>query len=297
MAKTKVSFSDNFGTKTLYFGENFRFQLKILSAFFVIFLLVLFFALFKLASDRANLKELNKTLYGENLALKEQNLALKTRSDEVLAGLNSRKDDEEGLNSEIQVMLEMNEMKKERKKGSGAHLSANEKTASVILSAVPNGLPMQYRGVTSPFGMRAHPISGIMRMHHGIDLRASEGTQIFATAEGFVQFADASGSGYGILIILSHNYGFETRYGHLSSVVVTPGSWVKKGDLIGYSGNTGYSTRPHLHYEVRFLAQSVDPANFMSWNAQNFKNISTLEPNVSWQEIANVVQHQIERFK
>ena len=297
MAKTKVSFSDNFGTKTLYFGENFRFQLKILSAFFVIFLLVLFFALFKLASDRANLKELNKTLYGENLALKEQNLALKTRSDEVLASLNSRRDDEEGLDSDIQVMLARNEMKKERKKGSGAHLSANEKTAGVILSAVPNGLPMQYRGVTSPFGMRAHPISGIMRMHHGIDLRASEGTQIFATAEGFVQFADASGSGYGILIILSHNYGFETRYGHLSSVVVTPGSWVKKGDLIGYSGNTGYSTGPHLHYEVRFLAQSVDPANFMSWNAQNFKNISTLEPNVSWQEIANVVQHQIERFK
>lgn len=297
MAKTKVSFSDNFGTKTLYFGENFRFQLKILSTFFVIFLLVLFFALFKLASDRANLKELNKTLYGENLALKEQNLALKTRSDEVLASLNSRRDDEEGLDSDIQVMLAMNEMKKERKKGSGAHLSANEKTASVILSAVPNGLPMQYRGVTSPFGMRAHPISGIMRMHHGIDLRASEGTQIFATAEGFVQFAGGSGSGYGILIILSHNYGFETRYGHLSSAVVTPGSWVKKGDLIGYSGNTGYSTGPHLHYEVRFLAQSVDPANFMSWNAQNFKNISTLEPNVSWQEIANVVQHQIERFK
>ena len=297
MAKTKVSFSDNFGTKTLYFGENFRFQLKILSAFFVIFLLVLFFALFKLASDRANLKELNKTLYGENLALKEQNLALKTRSDEVLASLNSRRDDEEGLDSDIQVMLAMNEMKKERKKGSGAHLSANEKTASVILSAVPNGLPMQYRGVTSPFGMRAHPISGIMRMHHGIDLRASEGTQIFATAEGFVQFADASGSGYGILIILSHNYGFETRYGHLSSVVVTPGSWVKKGDLIGYSGNTGYSTGPHLHYEIRFLGQSGDPANFMGWNAQNFRNISALEPGVSWQEIANVVQHQIESLK
>ena len=165
MAKTKVSFSDNFGTKTLYFGENFRFQLKILSAVCVSFMLVLFFALFKLASDRANLKELNKTLYGENIALKEQNLALKTRSDEVLASLNSRRDDEEGLDSDIQVMLAMNEMKKERKKGSGAHLSASEKTASVILSAVPNGLPMQYRGVTSPFGMRAHPISGIMRMH------------------------------------------------------------------------------------------------------------------------------------
>lgn len=296
MAKTKVSFSDNFGTKTLYFGENFRFQLKILSAFFVIFLLVLFFALFKLASDRANLKELNKTLYGDNLALREQNIVLQARSEEMLINFNAREDDEDDI-YRIQAELAINERKKEHKKGSGAHLSANEKTASVILSAVPNGLPMQYRGVTSPFGMRAHPISGIMRMHHGIDLRASEGTQIFATAEGFVQFADASGSGYGILIILSHNYGFETRYGHLSSVVVTPGSWVKKGDLIGYSGNTGYSTGPHLHYEIRFLGQSVDPANFMGWNSQNFRNISALEPGVSWQEIANVVQHQIESLK
>lgn len=297
MAKTKLTISDHFGTKTLYFGENFRFQLKILSAFFVIFLLVLFFAIFKLASDRSNLKELNKTLYAENIALKEQNIALEGKNEEVLAKLDGREDDGGGLDSDIQVMLAMNEMKKERKKGSGAHIAASEKTASAILSAVPNGLPMQYRGVTSPFGMRTHPISGIMRMHHGIDLRASEGTPVFATAEGFVQFAGGSGSGYGILVILSHNYGFETRYGHLSSAVVTPGSWVKKGDLIGYSGNTGYSTGPHLHYEVRFLAQSVDPANFMSWNAQNFKNISTLEPNVSWQEIANVVQHQIERFK
>ena len=111
MAKTKLTLSDHFGTKTLYFGENFRFQLKILSAFFVIFLLVLFFAIFKLASDRSNLKELNKTLYAENLALKEQNIALEGKNEEVLAKLDGREDDGGGLDSDIQVMLAMNEMK------------------------------------------------------------------------------------------------------------------------------------------------------------------------------------------
>jgi murein DD-endopeptidase MepM/ murein hydrolase activator NlpD len=112
------------------------------------------------------------------------------------------------------------------------------------------------------FGMRVHPILRTKRMHEGVDLRAQAGTKIRATADGVVSFAGWE-EGYGYLIKIQHEYGYETRYGHNSKLLVISGQKVKKGQTISLSGNTGTSTGPHLHYEVRVNGNPVNPVPFL----------------------------------
>lgn len=112
--------------------------------------------------------------------------------------------------------------------------------------------------VTSGFGVRYHPLLGIMRMHSGVDLAARTGTPVLATAEGRVSAAGWHG-GYGQFVAIEHGNGYQTRYGHLSYIAVQQGQAVHRGDLVGYVGSTGMSTGPHLHYEVRQGGQALNP--------------------------------------
>lgn len=100
------------------------------------------------------------------------------------------------------------------------------------------------------------------RMHHGLDLAIPIGTPIRASAAGTVTYSGAMGT-YGIIVIIDHGNGVETRYAHLSRNLVSPGQRVQRGALIAYSGNTGNSTGPHLHFEIRHRGQSVDPEMYL----------------------------------
>ena len=115
--------------------------------------------------------------------------------------------------------------------------------------------------ISSDFGMRTHPILKYRRYHEGVDISAARGTPVYATADGIVRFAGRNG-GYGNVVYLNHHYGFETRYGHLNKFVVRNGQIVKRGEKIGEIGSTGLSNAPHLHYEVRYNGQPVDPKNY-----------------------------------
>lgn len=115
--------------------------------------------------------------------------------------------------------------------------------------------------LVSGFGMRLHPILRTFRMHTGIDFAAPTGTPVYATGDGVIE---ASGSldgysGYGIVCVVNHGFGFETLYAHLSKVAVSKGQKVKRGDLVGYVGTTGTSTSPHLHYEVIVKGVKTNP--------------------------------------
>ena len=99
-------------------------------------------------------------------------------------------------------------------------------------------------------------------MHSGVDLSAPEGTPVYATAMGVVTGAGWLGS-YGLLVELAHADQIQTRYGHLSRLVVSAGDLVEPGQLIGYVGSTGRSTGPHLHYEVRLRGAAIDPLPYM----------------------------------
>lgn len=100
------------------------------------------------------------------------------------------------------------------------------------------------------------------RMHHGIDLAVNTGTPVRAAARGRVSFSGWNG-GYGNLVVIDHGNGIETRYAHNSRLVARVGQYVERGDLIAYSGNTGNSTGPHVHFEIRLRGQSVNPLNYL----------------------------------
>ncbi len=121
--------------------------------------------------------------------------------------------------------------------------------------------PVKWRGVTSPFGKRFHPVLKRTIYHQGVDLRAAVGASLYAPESGRVSTAGWLG-GYGKIIILKHKNGYETRMGHLDKIYVTPGQYVKKGDLIGKTGKTGRVTGPHLHFEIRKNGVPQNPMNY-----------------------------------
>lgn len=137
------------------------------------------------------------------------------------------------------------------------HLSDNED----FLSHVPSIKPVPGR-LISGFGMRLHPIHKIRKRHTGLDLQASTGTPVYATGDGTIKFSGRKANGYGIHVDIDHGYGYVTKYAHLSKVTVKRGKKVKRGDIIGYSGNTGLSKGPHLHYEIIKDGRKIDPIDY-----------------------------------
>lgn len=132
----------------------------------------------------------------------------------------------------------------------------------------------------SGYGMRMHPVFKYKRMHDGVDFRADIGTDLYATGDGVVKFAGRNGN-YGNLLTIDHGFGLETRYAHLSGFAdgIRVGSKVKRGQIVAYSGNTGLTNGPHLHYEVHLNGRSVDPLNYL------FADV-TPEEYLMYQEIA-----------
>lgn len=119
----------------------------------------------------------------------------------------------------------------------------------------------QLNQMASGYGMRLHPILKIGKMHWGMDFAAATGTPIYATGDARVKQAGNMG-GYGNVVVLDHGYGYTTVYGHMSKIKARAGQNVQRGDIIGYVGNTGLSTGPHLHYEVHKDGEKLDPISF-----------------------------------
>ncbi len=137
-------------------------------------------------------------------------------------------------------------------------------TLNSIVNTMPLAFPLasdDYRE-TSGFGTRIDPFRGRLAYHSGVDLAGPEGTRVKVTNDGKVTHAGWFAA-YGNEIDVDHGMGFATRYGHLSQILVKEGQVVKKGDVIGIQGSTGRSTGNHLHYEVRYNDQAINPANFL----------------------------------
>lgn len=130
------------------------------------------------------------------------------------------------------------------------------------LTAVPAGWPVK-GWITGAFGSRLDPFTGALSFHEGVDIANDEGTPIKAAADGVVMYS-AWERGYGNLVTVNHGNGYTTRYGHMQRSVVSPGQHLKKGQTIGNVGNTGRSTNPHLHYEVRLNGVSVNAVKYIN---------------------------------
>lgn len=135
-----------------------------------------------------------------------------------------------------------------------------------LLWDIPSLWPLKgARGnITNGFGFSKHPFTGGAYVHMGIDIAWAYGTPIVATANGKVLKIDFDPMGLGQYVVIRHDFGFHTRYGHLDRSVVQKGQEVRRGQVIGYMGNSGLSTGPHLHYEVGIGTNLVDPKQFLS---------------------------------
>lgn len=130
-----------------------------------------------------------------------------------------------------------------------------------LINATPNIKPAK-GWITSRFGRRMNPVTGRIATHAGLDIAAAPGSPVYAPADGVVTFASYDES-YGKLVSIDHGYGVTTRFGHNSQIYVHVGQRVSKYDVIAAVGNTGRSTGPHLHYEVRINSTPVDPSTFI----------------------------------
>ncbi|UTV27230.1 M23 family metallopeptidase [Photobacterium atrarenae] len=222
-----------------------------------------------LSEESAANQSLTEELAAKNTALK----TLTQRIDDVetILGLQS------GDGEEIPLAQRVN---------SAAVSSAVRGT---LFRLLPNGSPTPGIRMSSGFGTRVHPVTGKRRRHRGLDFAANTGTPIYAPADGVIEAVRPSKKGSGNFIKLNHSLGFATTYSHLSRFNVKRGQFVRKGDLIGWSGNTGLSTGPHLHYEIRFLGRALNPRPFVEWTPESFDTLFEKEKTVQWASLLEMV--------
>ncbi|HEY5470365.1 MAG TPA: M23 family metallopeptidase [Bacteroidales bacterium] len=139
------------------------------------------------------------------------------------------------------------------------------KNKEEMLRSVPAILPISNKDLkrtASGFGLRIHPYYKIIKFHNGMDFTAPEGTDVYATGDGVILAVLKSKRGFGNHIIIDHGFGYTSIYAHLSDFNVKLGQKIKRGDVIGYVGNTGISVSNHLHYEIKLNGVNVDPVNY-----------------------------------
>ncbi|MCX7795897.1 MAG: peptidoglycan DD-metalloendopeptidase family protein [bacterium] len=194
----------------------------------------------------------------ENLSKQVQTLAEKTLKIDLLYKRGQRKYSSRGSNISLEeVRKKINKLDNtvETQKDNLSQIKSQLEILYEWKYSVPSGRPV-LGCINSDFGYRRRSF------HTGVDIRSSIGTPVKATANGIVSYAGRR-SGYGLTVIIRHNFGFSTLYAHLSKILVSVGKRVERGDVIGYSGMTGYTTGPHLHYEVRINDKPVDPRDYL----------------------------------
>ncbi len=168
----------------------------------------------------------------------------------------------------------------------------NSAVRVMLLNELPNGTPTPGARISSHYGSRTHPVTGRKTTHRGTDFAVNTGTPVYATADGVVETVRPSNEGSGNFLRVQHAFGFTTSYSHLQKFDVRAGDFVSKGDLIAHSGNTGMSTGPHLHYEIRFVGRALDPRHFVGWDLENFESIFEKERNIRWESLVNRVEQR-----
>ena len=239
----------------------------------------------QIEQDRAELKEqmAAQQLVKDDLAVKEEELkAQRAESDALLKQLAAEQDklsdafeknEDEEAYFRAQIMEAQAAYEKQLSKEEAARLaeqnknnvSGNKKptgsvnpSSSGFTSPLPSGA-----SVTCAYGWRIHPLWGDRRFHNGVDLAASQGTPIYAIAAGTVTVA-SYGDANGYYVSLSHGNGYGSVYCHMTKYTVSVGDSVKQGEIIGYVGSTGWSTGPHLHFEIHKSGQTVNPMDYIS---------------------------------
>ena len=241
------------------------------------------------ASDQRRLQEISavaeevistrETMEQEKVDLEQTRLELdatqealdekRSEADEILQELVAKGREyeqmlEESENAQAELMAEIAQKQKELSKAEYEEKLAREAAAG---NAPPSNAtwqcPVPYYTLTSPFGMRVHPVLGYARMHNGIDMACAQGTPIYATRAGTVTVASYQAGGAGNYVSINHGDGFSSIYMHMTHYIVYAGQQVAKGQVIGYVGSTGISTGPHLHFGIAYAGTYVNPLAYI----------------------------------
>jgi murein DD-endopeptidase MepM/ murein hydrolase activator NlpD len=281
-----ITISDINGTKHYTISQFIsKFAIRLAIVFILVFLLAILMINFLF--DRVDVIEAKKEkVEKEYKDLANKNVDLESKIDDKskeLKQLNSKIEDLEEI-----IGIDNIDSLTYDERVDLAKLTTIEK--KFIMTQVPSGYPIENKGVSSSFGWRKHPVLKKKDFHPGIDLRAKRKTPVYATANGVVEYAGRHTKGYGTLVIIHHNYGFKTLFGHLNRVKVKTGDIIQKGQLIALSGNTGLSSGPHLHYEIRFVGRALEPAHFLKWDMKNFDTLFKKQRRVKWQSLVNQIK-------
>ncbi len=258
---------------------------KIILWLIIIVLLVFtigFFTISKLSTSVHNLSKERDELFKEN-NIYSKKIETKIKQIQELGSQLEEIEEIIGINKEEDTSL--------IQRATLAKLSSSEKM--YMLQTIPSECPLPTCVTTSKFGWRTHPITKRKQFHNGIDLRAARRTEVRATADGVVRYVQDKNKGtLGRVVIVTHNYGFETGYGHLRFTSVKAGDVVHKGQVIARSGNSGRSNGPHLHYEVRYANKVLDPKDFIAWNMKNYEKIFEKQRRVKWESLIKLIKSQ-----
>ncbi|MEL7291129.1 MAG: M23 family metallopeptidase [Pseudomonadota bacterium] len=164
---------------------------------------------------------------------------------------------------------------------------------ATMFRLIPNDAPLDYLRISSSYGRRTNPITGKRHTHTGIDLTCQRGEPIYAPADGVVETVRPSAKGFGNFLTVRHSFGFMSSYAHLAKFKVRSGQFVSKGDQIATCGNSGNSTGPHLHYEVRFLGRALNPQYTMDWTPENFNYLFEKEKKVKWAPLVKLIDDTV----
>ena len=229
----------------------------------------------ELSSEKAELEVTRVELDQAQIALNEK----RAEADELLLKLIAKGEEFEALideSEELQadLMAEIAQAEKDLKAAEYREWLAtyvppttrpgNDTTPSPEVPSSSGWVcPVPYYTLTSPFGMRIHPISGKWKMHNGVDMAAAQGTPIYAAKSGKVTTASYQAGGAGYYVSINHGDGFSSIYMHMTHYIVSPGQYVTAGQVIGYVGSTGGSTGPHLHFGISYNGTYVNPMDYV----------------------------------
>ena len=190
--------------------------------------------------------------------------ALKREKEEILAQYHILNNELERMDEVLKNLDELSKALYIQSK-SYDEIETLAKNKIEMLASIPAILPVSLKDpstrFSSSYGYRMHPIYKTVKLHAGMDFSGAVGTPIYATGNGKVVYAEMH-QGYGKCVLIDHGFNYQTLYAHLSAYNVKSGQKVKRGDIIGYMGNTGMSTGPHIHYEVKKNGIPVDPINY-----------------------------------
>lgn len=221
-----------------------------------------------LESTRAELDETQKTLEEKRAEADELLLQLIAKGEEYEAML----DESEAMQDELMKQIAAKEKEYDQAKYKEWLATSVVTTKPTTSSTKPSEsapsssgwvCPVPYYTLTSPFGMRKHPVLGYERMHNGVDMACASGTPIYAAKSGQVTVASYQAGGAGNYVSINHGDGFSSIYMHMTRYIVSPGQYVNAGQVIGYVGSTGISTGPHLHFGISYKGTYVNPMDYL----------------------------------